>query len=419
MAKKLKIGIIGCGTAGLAAAAYLTKDNHDVSLFEKFDEPKPLGAGLLLQPTGLACLACLGLDQKAIEYGAPINNLYGRAANDRVIFDISYQNLKPHYFGLGIHRGALFTILYGEVLRLKVPIKTGCDIKQTVLKHDKRFIVAQEGEEYGPFDLVIDASGMRSQLRQEGMVKLDKPYPYGAIWGVLDDPDQSFGKDYLQQRYDSANIMVGMLAIGTDPNGNVPKCAFFWSLPPGGYQAWLDGGMKPWKEKVGSYWPELTPYLDQFKTVDDLSFAEYSDIIMKRWHSDQMAFIGDAAHNTSPQLGQGANLGLADALILSRVLSQHDDVNAALAAYTKARKSHIYFYQIASRWLTPFFQSHSKMAGWIRDMSFGMLCKTPYVKTEMLRTLSGIKTGLFTHMNPGDFHERYDLRNTSSKALMD
>ncbi|MCC6599034.1 MAG: FAD-dependent monooxygenase [Alphaproteobacteria bacterium] len=410
MTKILKIAVIGSGTAGLAAAAQLKKDGHDTQIFERFEEPKPLGAGLLLQPTGLACLAKLGLDDKALQYGAQINNLYGRSANGTVVFDISYRNLKPHYFGLGIHRGALFTILYDEVLRLNIPIQTGCEIIDTNIQNDQRFITDRNSQEYGPFDLLIDASGMRSPLRKHGQIKLEKPYPYGAVWGVLEDPDQKFGTDYLQQRYDGAHVMIGMLAIGSEPHCNKKKCTFFWSLPPGGYEAWLDAGLDAWKKRVIDYWPEMEPFLHQFKKPDDLTFAQYSDIIMKRWHEDRLVFIGDAAHNTSPQLGQGANLGLADALVLSETLAKHADINAALGAYTKARKKHIYFYQIASRWLTPFFQSHYKLAGLIRDLSFGLLCKMPYVKTEMLRTLAGLKTGLFTHMNPGDWHKKYDLK---------
>ena len=410
MTKTLKIAIIGSGTAGLSAACYLTKDNHDVQIFERFEQPKPLGAGLLLQPTGLACLASLGLDEKALHYGAPINNLYGRAANERVIFDISYRNLKPHYFGLGIHRGSLFSILYDEVLRLRVPVQKGCEINDTSIKNSKRFLRSKDNQEFGPFDLVIDASGMRSPLRKHGQTKLDKPYPYGAIWGVVNDPKQQFGKDYLQQRYDGAHIMIGMLAIGKEPHCDIEKAAFFWSLPPGGYQTWLEAGLDPWKERVIDYWPEIEPFLTQFTQQEDLAFAQYSDIIMERWNEDRLVFIGDAAHNTSPQLGQGANLGLADALVLASSLRNHLNVNEALGAYNKARKNHIYFYQITSRWLTPFFQSHNKLAGFVRDMSFGLLCKTPYVKTEMLRTLAGIKTGLFSHMNPGDWHPKYDLK---------
>jgi 2-polyprenyl-6-methoxyphenol hydroxylase-like FAD-dependent oxidoreductase len=52
--KRLRIVIAGAGTTGLAAAAFLTRAGHEVRLFERFSQPRPLGAGILLQPTGLA-----------------------------------------------------------------------------------------------------------------------------------------------------------------------------------------------------------------------------------------------------------------------------------------------------------------------------------------------------------------------------
>ena len=133
---------------------------------------------------------------------------------------------------------------------------------------------------------------------------------------------------------------------------------------------------------------------------------------MRRWHDDRIVFIGDAAHCTSPQLGQGANLGLVDALTLAACLKETPGLGEALARYTRTRKKHTEFYQQASRWLTPFFQSDSAAGAWLRDKTFGLLCKTPYLRTEMLRTLAGLKTGFFTHLNPGIWHENYDFRKS-------
>src|SRR6478735_9377271 len=116
----LRIAIAGAGTAGLAAAAFLTRDGHDVRLFERFAEPRPLGAGLMLQPTGLACLARLGLDRDAIEHGAIVRGAH--------IFNVHYRELGPRLFGIGIHRGALFGLLYDEVKRLAVPINASLEM---------------------------------------------------------------------------------------------------------------------------------------------------------------------------------------------------------------------------------------------------------------------------------------------------
>ena len=74
----LRIAIAGAGTTGLAAAAFLERAGHDVRIFERFEAPRPLGAGVLLQPTGLAFLARLGLDHEAIALGARIDGIEGK-----------------------------------------------------------------------------------------------------------------------------------------------------------------------------------------------------------------------------------------------------------------------------------------------------------------------------------------------------
>ena len=64
------IAITGAGPAGLAAALYLKRAGHRVTIFERFEEPKPVGSGLILQPTGLTVLADLGLLDDILALGA-------------------------------------------------------------------------------------------------------------------------------------------------------------------------------------------------------------------------------------------------------------------------------------------------------------------------------------------------------------
>ena len=99
-------------------------------------------------------------------------------------------------------------------------------------------------------------------------------------------------------------------------------------------------------------------------------------------------------------MGQGANLALIDAVVLADALSEHPDVNAALAAYAAFRKPHSRFYGLASRCLTPFFQSDSRLYATVRDQSFAPLARIPYLRREMVRTLAGLKTGFIRHQTP-------------------
>ena len=119
---------MGAGTAGLAASALLKRDGHDVAIYERFSTARPVGAGLLLQPTGLAVLATLGLDKAAIARAAPIRKLHGTSGSGRTVFDVSYAHLAAHLHGLGIHRGVLFGLLHDTVIAAAVPIATGTAI---------------------------------------------------------------------------------------------------------------------------------------------------------------------------------------------------------------------------------------------------------------------------------------------------
>ncbi len=58
--RPLSVGVIGCGTAGSAAALFLARAGHAVTLYERVAVPGPAGAGIVLQPSGMAALAALG-----------------------------------------------------------------------------------------------------------------------------------------------------------------------------------------------------------------------------------------------------------------------------------------------------------------------------------------------------------------------
>jgi 2-polyprenyl-6-methoxyphenol hydroxylase-like FAD-dependent oxidoreductase len=406
----LKIAIAGAGTAGLAAAAFLTRDGHDVRLIEKFHAPRPLGAGLMLQPTGLACLACLGLDQTAIARGQAIAGIRGTTVQGAKIFDVAYRELGPQFFGVGIHRGTLFGLLYDEVLRLGVPIAAATELKATHAVADGRVLVDAHGNEHGPFDLVIDGTGMRSPLRaSETRVRLDRPYPYGAVWGIVAEPPDWPAPGWLMQVYDGCSMMAGVLPVGRRPGDERPLVALFWSLRVKDYPAWRSASLEGWKAQVARIWPQAASGAAQVRTHDDMTFASYADIVVRPCYAERLVCVGDAGRATSPQLGQGANLALIDAATLAACLREQPSVAAALAAYAARRRAHTRFYSLASRALTPFFQSDSRVAGVVRDRTFPLMGHVPYLRREMVRTLAGMKTGLFSALDPGILHASYAL----------
>lgn len=408
----LKIAIIGAGTAGLAAAALLRNNGHQITLYEKFSEPKPLGAGLLLQPTGLSVLSLLELDEPIIKGGSVIHSLQGRECGSQwMTLNIHYHHLAPHLFGVGVYRNNLFNALYGKVQQSEIELSSGHAITQIVWVKDQAYIVHDVRGREGPYDLIVDCSGAKSQLRKKyAHVKLDKPYPFGAIWAIVKLKDKQFRLDTLAQRYKNADSMIGVLPVGQLMGDVDSSASFFWSMPVNQYSKWRTEELSIWKREVISLWPECESLVSQFNTHDDLMFAAYHDVILRQYYTRNLVFIGDAAHCTSPQLGQGANLALMDAYILAECINQASSISQALITYQQRRQHHIAFYQMASRILTPFFQSHSVSFAKLRALIGGIACRIPFTQKIAAQLLSGIKTGFFSTMNPGQWSKKYDLK---------
>ena len=395
MPDKLHIAIVGCGASGMAAALSLS-DEHSVTVFDQFATPQAVGAGLLLQPTGLQCLAQLGLLDTMMAYGAPIKQLHGQLLSGKNVLDLHYSDLGSDVTGLGIHRGALFAVLYQALLKKGIACHSGKAVTRSDITGEKRAIYSFD-DKLGEFDLVVDASGTRSLLHEEILVKRDREYAYGALWGVVNDPAQRIGQACLQQYYQGGHTMLGVMPIGHSPDNATPQCTFFWSLPLAQLSQWQAQPLTHWHDKVLAIWPEIAPLVTQFQQHEDLAVASYKDVVLKKPHAQRLVYIGDAAHSMSPQMGQGVNLGLMDALQLARSLQHGESLSAAFADYQEQRRRHWRFYQWASRFMTPLFQSDGRIGPWCRDLSFGYLCKAPFFRRQFILSLAGVKDGLFTH----------------------
>ena len=361
----LQIAVAGCGPAGLAAALLLARDGHEVRLYERFEAPRPIGSGLMIQPTGLAVLDRLGLARGVTAAGAPIERLFGKAEpSGRTVLDVRYEWLGlPDARGFGVHRAALFELLHRAVLAQGIAIETGRTVAGSALGADgRRSLVFADGEASPPFDLVVDALGAASALAPPG----GRPLAYGALWASLDWSD-GFDRAALEQRYVRASTMTGVLPIGLAPGSPRPKAAFFWLLKADRLEAWRERGLAAWKAEVRALWPATAPLLEQIDGLERLTFARYAHRTLRRPAGPALIHIGDAWHSTSPQLGQGANMALLDAWALARALREEERIDRALARAVAMRRFHVRLYQGLSALFTPAYQSDSRILPLVRD----------------------------------------------------
>ncbi len=385
----IEVGVVGCGVAGQAAATLLADAGHRVTVFERFAEPKPSGAGLLLQPTGLAVLRRLGLDEQAERLGARIDGLQGLNHLRHTVLDLAYGDLHPAAYGLGIHRGSLFGLLHGRLRQSTAHLITDAEIVDIVRDGGRASVVDKAGVRHGPFDLLVAADGAHSRLRERLMPRARAPlYPWGCIWAtVADSRDIITAPAMLQQRVRGTTTMMGLLPVGQK------QVTLFWSLPVEELEVGRSIDVEAWRMAALDLWPEAAALIEQAADADNFARATYRHVALPRWNDGPILFIGDAAHGTSPQLGQGANLGLLDADALLRALTASNDLAAALALFALRRGPPVRFYRQASHLLTPFFQSRQPSLGLARDALMGIACRAPGLRPMMTSTLAGLRRG--------------------------
>ena len=385
------IAIAGCGVAGLTAGLALARSGHRVTLFEQSTHVGPVGAGVLLQPSGQLVLAELGLLEQVVSRAEPIERLTARTHRGHTLIDLPYRHGQADMCAYGLHRGDLFAALHDAVIAAGAEIVLAAPIRRFTEDADHVELFDSSDTSRGKFDLLLGADGARSTLRDASKLPVMKyAYPHGAMWAV-GRSDVVRGK--LLQASRGSRQLAGLLPLGAG------RCSLFWSLECREVDALRAAGLDGWKQDVLRLMPEAAEMLSQITTFEQTRFTTYLHVMMRRWHSRRMMLLGDAAHAMSPHLGQGINLALLDGSTIAAALNSSDSIEQAFALHSKLRRAHIRFYSMMTFALSPFFQSRGFLKGLARDIGLPIFPKIPGLRTQMVRTMSGMKRSLLG----GDF----------------
>lgn len=383
----MKIAIAGCGPGGLASALFLKHVGHDVTLYDQFSAPRALGSGLLIQPSGQAVLAQLGLLEQIRTLAAPVARLTGiNVENGKRALDMEYRHLGADVCALGIHRASLFSTLCDAVMAQDIVTQTDCKLVSANAGNSDVVLQFENGCSAGPFDILIDATGAHGPLANG----LSAILPFAALWTTVDQPQNSnIALDALDQRYRASSKMAGIMPVGVNPATGNPGAALFWSIKPEDYGSLQAGGLAAWRDEFLDIWPEAGDFADQICALDDFTLAIYAHRTGRPVSNRRIFHIGDSWHCTSPQLGQGANMALIDAAAIATAIGVSASLDDIERHYRHLRSDHVSLYQALSYVFTPLYQSENRILPKLRDFIIHHGARKPLVRKLIAQLVSG------------------------------
>lgn len=355
------IAIVGYGIAGVAAAIALRREGHEITHFEARNV-EPSGAGLLLQPVGLAALQELGVLEAVLHDGARVQSAVVLDDQGRRLVNLPYGE---RAVALGIRRRDLMRVLSEH------DSKRGRLAHKRIIHIDsaRGVLCSADGDAFGPFDLVIAADGWNSALRGALASEFGARIVHAvdtALVCVLHIPTETMTTQLVQkfagaQHVSYWPVSAEHLAIAV----NVPDNTFA--------EQTVDGFLA----HAGTIEPLCRRWFAQQSRGAEIWQFRFGDVRVRRIAYQRVVLLGDAAHAMSPMLGLGASLAIEDALQLAVALRAHGDLAHALQRYAKQRRARVAPIQRLSRIVTPMINAQSLPAQWLRQRLFAQLMRFP------------------------------------------
>jgi 2-polyprenyl-6-methoxyphenol hydroxylase-like FAD-dependent oxidoreductase len=353
----LAVVVAGAGIGGAATALLLARAGARVTLCERVAEPRAVGAGILLQPNGLAVLTGLGLAPaiRTRAWSLRAGNVADGAG--RVLISSPIPDFGGGYdHALIVRRSHLQRVLVDAVeAEPGIVRRFGCEVVAAEPDGSVTWRAAS-GEETAHASLVVGADGLHSRVRDGGRFAPVRT-PGVSSFRALGAPAAA---DAMTEWWTSLGIF-----------GGGPVDGAFYCYGSAGAPEIADALAQRDLGAFRTRWAKACPaagrVLEGLASLDDLLVNEATRIDCRRWADGRLVLLGDAAHAMAPNAGQGANSALVDAVVLVDALAASDDLPGALAAYERRRRPAVRRVQDAAGVLARLGELRSPALRWARD----------------------------------------------------
>ncbi|KAL7533028.1 hypothetical protein ACHAXR_005000 [Thalassiosira sp. AJA248-18] len=220
----MKIGICGAGPCGLTLASILSKEGDDnafdITIFERGSATRDQGSGWDLNSDAQVALARAGVDPSYIQRDGSDTMRFYKVQQGQTdlshcmrMICLQFSRIKLDLLSnrLESERNKMIDGLM-SVLGDNVTVNHDCYVSGVKKDADGRVeLLGRDGSSYGKYDLIIDASGVNSPVRNARFSSEADAFYTGQTWiqGKLDSPEKSLDPKIVERLGEGTSITHG------------------------------------------------------------------------------------------------------------------------------------------------------------------------------------------------------------------
>jgi len=339
MARAERILIVGGGIGGLSVAAALHTCDFAPELIEHRHSWRTTGGGIAMQPNGMRVLRMLGIGT-AVERAGTVIRFWDFCDDQGEV--LSETDLTALWRDLGPFVGVARRELQRALLAGSgaVPSRLGTSIKSLTQGTDHVSVGFSDGAT-ATYDLVVGADGIESDVRALAFEGRAPAYGGQMVWRSI-APVRPSGLTRLQF-FLGDGCFFGLCPVGGD------RTYGFGNVAGPRFRDPLQGRLARLRERFASFGDIVQKYLAALESDSDVHCSPIEWLQQESWCTGRVVLIGDAAHASSPMMGQGGSLAIEDAVVLAELLRSADTVERALEDYVVRRSPRVRWVREQSR----------------------------------------------------------------------
>jgi 2-polyprenyl-6-methoxyphenol hydroxylase-like FAD-dependent oxidoreductase len=313
---KERFAVVGGGIGGLTVAIALQKKGFDVVVYEHAREWSPLGAGIILAGNAMKAFREINLDEQILVAGREMNQFVIKDESGKVISRADGQKINQAYGlvnTLTLHRADLHNVLYNALLPHTVQLGKACiDFREDT--DGVRMFFTDGTSSHA--DYVIAADGIHSVFRKKLLPARGLRYSGYTCWrGVTSEIPEGFDNSIASESW-GAGLRFGIVPLS--------KNRVYWFATANAGER--DKKMAGFKidDLVSLYRSFHDPVTKLIQATCEENVLHHDIVDFKpiaQFAFGKIVLLGDAAHATTPNLGQGACMAIEDGVVLGNCLA--------------------------------------------------------------------------------------------------